>query len=260
MKSDPRKGNSDYYDLETAPLPDVPFYLEQITADTEILELGCGTGRVLIPLAPKCRKITGVDYSADMIDKCRRKLKAINVDVSKAALSVGDITKLDLGQKFDLVIAPFRVMQALETDEEVDGFLATVKRHMASGGAAILNVFRPNKDKEALKNTWVQPKEMIRWEKTLPDGQRVVHSEIYSRIDQHNMVLFPELIYRKYQGEKLVHEHVQKIKMRCYYPDEFLRLIETAGFIVVQKWGGYQGEHYGEGPELVVKFTLLNGQ
>lgn len=250
---DPRKGNSDYYDLQEEPFPDVQFYLQHVTPETEVLELGCGTGRVLIPLAATCRKVTGVDYSADMIDKCRRKIKGVNVDVSKAALSVGDVTRLDMGQKFDLVIAPFRVMQALETDEEVDGFLATVKRHIAPGGSAILNVFHPNKDKQELRDNWAKPDEMIRWEKMLPDGQKVVHSEIYRRIDKENLVLFPELIYRKYQGTKLVDEFVQKIKMRCYYPDEFLNLMDDSGFAVVQKWGGYRGEPYESGTELVVK-------
>ena len=104
--------------------------------DTEVLELGCGTGRVLLTLAEKCKHIQGVDYSAAMIDKCRRKIKGSNVSVSKASLAVGDISQLDLGQKYDLVIAPFRVMQALETDEEVEGFLSSVKRHMAPGASA----------------------------------------------------------------------------------------------------------------------------
>ena len=45
------------------------------------------------------------------------------------------------------------------------------------------------------------------------------------------------------------------IAMRCYYPDEFIQLIDGYGFQVIGKWGGYAGEPYGEGGELVVAFT-----
>ena len=44
--------------------------------------------------------------------------------------------------------------------------------------------------------------------------------------------------------------------MRCYYPDEFEALIVDHGFEIVGRWGGYQGEPYGEGPELVLQFAL----
>jgi hypothetical protein len=43
--------------------------------------------------------------------------------------------------------------------------------------------------------------------------------------------------------------------MRCYYPDEFVQLIANQGFRVLQKWGGYNGESYGQGSELIVQFT-----
>ena len=69
------------------------------------------------------------------------------------------------------------------------------------------------------------------------------------------MVLYPELIYRRYHGKALVDEAVLKIAMRCYYPEEFLRLVEDHGFRVTGQWGGYAGEMYGDGGELVVAFT-----
>jgi hypothetical protein len=70
------------------------------------------------------------------------------------------------------------------------------------------------------------------------------------------MVLFPQLIYRKYQGDQLMEEFVQHIKMKCYWPEEFKRLIEDAGFKIIAAWGGYQDERYDQGKELVVKFGL----
>jgi hypothetical protein len=70
-------------------------------------------------------------------------------------------------------------------------------------------------------------------------------------------VLFPEIIYRRYREEVLIDEHVNPISMRYYYPDEFRSRILSAGFEITDLWGGYRGEVYGEGPELVVGFRKL---
>jgi hypothetical protein len=48
---------------------------------------------------------------------------------------------------------------------------------------------------------------------------------------------------------------VLKIAMRCYCPEEFVELIKKQGFGVLQRWGGYEGEVYGQGAELVIQFT-----
>ena len=55
----------------------------------------------------------------------------------------------------------------------------------------------------------------------------------------------------------MVDEAVLKIPMRCYYPDEFSTLITEHGFRIIDRWGGYAGEAYGVGPELVVRFQSL---
>lgn len=250
---DPRQGNAEYYDLDATPLPDIPFYMEQVNHDMSVLELGCGTGRVLIPLAAKCKGITGVDSSPGMIERCKAKLKEGKI---AASAMVGDITNLRLTQKFDLILAPYRVMQALATDAELDGFCATIRTLLKPEGKCILNVFQPNRPREEMMKSWVNTAEVERWRKTLSDGTSVVHSVIYRSIQEDPLVIFPELIYRKYRGLDLIDEHVLKIKMRCFYPQEFSAFIARQGFKILHQWGGYRGETYGQGPELVVKFGL----
>jgi len=254
-EKDPRKGNSFYYDLDAEPLDDLPFYLQQVDINKSVLELGAGTGRILIPLAAHCKEIVGVDYSADMVERCEAKLRGLSSNAIRATMMVGDITHLDLLRKFDLIIAPYRVMQALETDDEVKGFFDTIRRHLLPTGKAIVNVFKPNREKAEMCKNWCQPHESICWEKTLPDASRVLHSEWYEKMDKERMVLYPQLIYRKYRGTQLLEEFIQMIKMRCYYPDEFQSLIQSHGFKISNCWGGYAGESYGHGRELVVEFS-----
>ncbi len=66
--------------------------------------------------------------------------------------------------------------------------------------------------------------------------------------------MHPELIYRVFNGSDLVEEVVFNLVMRCYFPGVFESLIRDHGFEIVDRWGGYAGEAYGRGPELVVQF------
>jgi len=63
-----------------------------------------------------------------------------------------------------------------------------------------------------------------------------------SRIHPDHLILYPELIWRRYRHDAMVDEAVLKIPMRCYYPDEFSTLVTEHGFRIIDRWGGYSGE------------------
>jgi SAM-dependent methyltransferase len=243
-----------YYDISPENPDDVPFYRERIPSSrARVLELGCGTGRVLIPLAEGCSQILGVDLSESMLAVCRLKLAERGLPPSRAEVQQGDITDLELGREFDLILAPFRVFQSLETERDVGGYFTTVRDHLSSGGTAILTVFRPSMDVERMRREWVTEHERFRWEVPFEGGRVTLHDR-RAKMDREKLILYPELVYRHYQDDKLVDEAVLAIPLRCYYPDELLRMIADQGFLIVDRWGGYKGEPYGEGPELIVQF------
>jgi SAM-dependent methyltransferase len=254
MKIDIRTEAAKYYDSNPSFLNDVPFYQKLIPSPTSsILELGCGTGRVTVSLAAYCKYIQGIDISPAMISKCREKLINSGIPPSKAQVMEGDITDFDLDQSFDLIIAPFRVLQNLETDQEVDGLFGCIRRHLANNGTCILNVFRPYLEAEGLRKQWVTTEEKLNWEVPLEGGRLVCHDR-RPYMDVEKLILYPELIYRRYEGETLIEQSLLKIAMRCYYPDTFEKLIVDHGYKVLNRWGGYEGEVYGRGPELVIQF------
>ncbi|MGB2823025.1 MAG: class I SAM-dependent methyltransferase [Phycisphaerae bacterium] len=255
MPIDIRAEAARYYDLNPQAPDDIPFYRERIPSpDSAVLELGCGTGRVLVPLATDCAYIHGVDASGAMISICREKLAGAGIPVTKARVEVGDITEIDLGRTFDLITAPYRVFQNLEADSEVDGLFEVVRRHLAPGGTCILNVFQPNRDAEGLRREWANQAEFTAWELPSESGRITCHVR-KARIDADRMVLYPEIIYRTYRGDELTEEAALRIAMRCYYHHEFEQVVLEHGFAILGRWGGYSGERYGEGPELVIQFT-----
>jgi len=188
-----------------------------------------------------------------MIARCRRKLEEQGIGPAQAEVGVRDITRFSLDQTFDLIVAPFRVIQNLATEAEVEGLFDGIGRHLSPRGTCILNVFNPKSDRDTLVQGWVSTDENLAWE--VNDEDTVVRCyDLRKRLQEHPLVVFPELMYRRYRNEELIGEAVLKIAMRCYYPQEFLDLIEGNGFRVTGKWGGYAGETYGTGPELVVAF------
>lgn len=95
---DPRKNTSRFYDIVAHSVDDVPFYLDRMKqlGASDVLELGCGTGRVLLHLAGTCARIVGVDYSREMLDRCDEKIQASGL--TNAQTTLGDITNLQLAE------------------------------------------------------------------------------------------------------------------------------------------------------------------
>jgi hypothetical protein len=79
-------------------------------------------------------------------------------------------------------------------------------------------------------------------------------------MDPEPLTLYPELMYRRYQGGTLADDAVLKIPRRGYDPDTFEQLVLDHGFRVIDHWDGCAGAPYGEGPELVVQFTTSGDQ
>ncbi len=256
MPSDAQAHVARYYDLQPF-AEDLPFY-ERLLPDPEasVLELGCGTGRVLVPLARQCGFIQGLDLSPAMLEVCRERLVQAGLPDGRAIVERGDISAFRLGRRFDLIIAPFRVFQALETDPEVVACLRSIADHLAPGGTGVLSMFQPNLPSEEMARGWRREEEVPEWEATLPGGDRLTCSSLRQSLEPDNLVLYPDLIYRRFQGGRMVDHCVQPISMRCWYPQQILALLRDRGFRIVDSWGGYDGEVFGDGPELVVQFSL----
>src|ERR1700682_4536594 len=143
---------ADYYDespVVSGRLQDVAFYRDAVREFGDpILELGCGTGRISMALAEAGKRITGLDLSERMIARAVQKRAALSVEArERVHLIQGDMAKFDLGEKFRLVIIPFRPFQhLLEVQQQLD-CLDCVRKHLAPGGRLILDVFQTDAER-----------------------------------------------------------------------------------------------------------------
>jgi SAM-dependent methyltransferase len=126
-----------FYDWEnarTVARRDVAFWVRLAAAqEGRVLELGCGTGRVTIPVARAGATIIGIDRSAPMLMRARRRLRRAGVS---ALLLRGDIRHLPFPRrvKFDLVMAPYGILQSLTRERDLRATLESVSDVVRPGG------------------------------------------------------------------------------------------------------------------------------
>jgi SAM-dependent methyltransferase len=96
---------------------------EELAPGGAILELGCGTGRVLSHLARRGHEVCGLDADAQLIE-------------GLAGAELGDARGFDLRREFDLILAPMQLIQLLSGAEDRQSCLRCVAAHLAPSGVA----------------------------------------------------------------------------------------------------------------------------
>lgn len=140
--SDPFYSDPELYDLVFAPGGYGPFYAGQARrAGGAVLELACGTGQLLVPIARGGARAVGLDLSAPMLAAARARAAAEAVEVR---LVEGDMRAFDLGERFALVYVARNSLLHLLTVDDFLACFACVRRHLLPGGAFVFDVFNPD--------------------------------------------------------------------------------------------------------------------
>jgi SAM-dependent methyltransferase len=106
----------------------------------DVLDLGCGTGRVSLDLAAQGHRVTGLDINPRFAEELRQRAASQNV---AAGAVVGDARELDLGRRFDLVLAALQFLQLLPDSRDRVAVLKRVRDHLRDRGmfaAALLDL------------------------------------------------------------------------------------------------------------------------
>lgn len=110
-----------------------------------VLELGCGTGRVAVPLAGDGHRVVGLDQSSAMLDRARERARAAKVE---ATFALGDMRDYSLQETFPLILVLLNTFLMLEPDDRW-AFLARAREHLSPGGILVIDVFQPDPERIA---------------------------------------------------------------------------------------------------------------
>jgi SAM-dependent methyltransferase len=246
---DPYAGEADVYDLTTAPVSagDVPFYAALAAeAGGPVLELGCGSGRVLLPCADAAGEGWGVDASPAML-ALARKAAAERGLADRVHLVEGDLRSVRLDRTFPLVTIPFRTLFHLRSDDDWMAALATVHAHLADGGTLAADVFVPDPGLLAAGERLVFTGEV-----EAPDGGRVAVWDHWT-VDVAAQTMRRRRVTERLDADGLVTERRHRLlDVFWRWPRDVVRLLEQGGFRVDEQLGGFDGTPFGDGAEDLV--------
>jgi len=216
-------------------ISDVAYYRRLASEHGErVLELGCGSGRLLIPLVRGGHRVTGVDLSAPMLAECRT---ALDENGLEADLVEADFRNVRLGKRWPLVVCPFNAFMHLYSRSDVEGFLATVKQHLAKDGLFAFDLIFPDL-------VWLSRDPDRRWSRTRfrhPRTGKVEHYTTNLTFDAALQIAFMRIYYTP-ESKKDGPERVVNLTHRYFFPQELAALLHYNGFDLLSHEGGFVGE------------------
>lgn len=218
-----------HYDRMFGPEAIVPFLLAQARAvGGPVLELACGTGRLLQPLADAGFAATGIDSSPGMLAEARRK-------GGLARYIEADMRSFRLEPRFGLIFLAANSLSHLLDLDSFQACMARVREHLAPGGRFVVDVFVPKLQMLLVDPSQRQP--LAEYDD--PDGAGRVVVTAQSRYDPITQIKWTKTFHRLPGAATEVEG---SLNMRMYFPQELQALLRYNGFQLEGAYGGWQGD------------------
>lgn len=226
------------------------------------LELGCGTGRVLLGLAEAGCPVWGLDNCTEMLEQARQKVRE-REPKGEVRLFEGDMRDFDLQQEFGLIYLPFREFMHLHTETHQLDCLDSIHRHLRPDGRVIINLY--DIDLVALAGQDPHNVPLMRQSggdyTDMKTGRKVVCSSA-SFYFHHNQTLREERFYDTIGADgRVVERRAVLLTQRWFFRWEMHHLLHRANFRVESVVGGYQNQTPGRpGGELIFVARPANAE
>jgi SAM-dependent methyltransferase len=219
-----------------------------------LLELGCGTGRVLLPLARAGHEVVGLDLSPEMLDRCRAKIDGEPVEVrDRVRLVEADMTSFALGRRFALITCPFAGFQQLLTVEHQLACLERCRAHLLPGGRLVLDLPNPDPAPPSYARDEASDGEETAQVVDWTDGRRIRWWMTVTAYERTLQVNECEVTYEIVEADGTRRRLRETISLRYTFRYELEHLLIRAGFRIVALLGDYECSPFGdESPALIV--------
>jgi ubiquinone/menaquinone biosynthesis C-methylase UbiE len=224
---------------------DVAFWiaLRERLGARRVLELGCGSGRVTLPLAragaAQGVTIIGLDLSSAMLDGARTKLASEPAEVMAAVRLVeGDMRSFALDERFDLIFVPFNTLGHLHAIDDQIACLTTARRHLAPGGRFAAEVTQLGLDE--LHRGVAEPDRLFVHDATTDPatGERLVRHRRY-RYRRDTQTADSHFVEERLTTGGDVIVQTADLRLHVYFPRELELLFRLAGYQIEAAYGDY---------------------
>lgn len=209
-------------------------------ASGSILDLACGSGRLLGPLVRDGHSVVGLDRSADMLAAAARRIRRLSASrQGQCTLVRADLRAYHLHSKASLAIAAFHSVQHLVGDEDILSFLRTTRANLMQGGWLAFDVLPPDP-------VWLARDPDRRWGRTTfrhpVTGDRLVYTTNHT-FDPDTRLLHMRLYYQTVddKGRPSGPERLVRLCHRQLWPGEIGRMLGATGFRLIETFAGFDG-------------------
>jgi len=249
---DPFAAYAPFYDLDYREMEADLLMIEQFAArcGSPILEVGCGTGRVVQMLAGAGYRVTGVDLSAAMLAVARRKVQAAGLE-QWVTLLEQDMRFLSLDEQFNLAVLAVNSFMHLLTRADQLAALAAIRRHLKPGGLLLLDLFNPDPAR------LLELRGQMVLEKTVVDPE-TGHSLQKFRADMADLgeqTIHVTYIIDDVDGEGVVRRTAFPFSVRYLFRGELELLLRLAGLDLEALYGSYDLDEFSGASEKMIAVT-----
>jgi SAM-dependent methyltransferase len=237
-----------YHEHHKRHLEDLPFWLELAQQQgSPILELGCGSGRVLLPLAEAGYHLYGLDKDEAMLALLSEQIRPHLRD--RITLILGDMTSFQIPQRFALIILPCNTFSSLGSSER-RATLQQVHNHLAQQGLFAVSLPNPQVLRRLPRRAEAEVEEHFPHPL---DGQPVQVSSSWERTSQH-FVLFWHYDHLLPDGR--VERYTIHVCHSLEPAEVYFAEIEATGLSIVERFGDFDKTPYSpESPFLILTAT-----
>jgi SAM-dependent methyltransferase len=231
-----------YYDLEFANYDaDFGFYVGFASCGgSPLLEFGCGTGRLLVPLAEAGYEVTGIDLSPGMLARAHARLAARPDLEGRVSLVQADARQYAPTERYGMAFWAINSFMHLSTQADQLLALERAREALGEGGLLILDLFQP--DPHVLAEADGRLTHDFTW--ALPEGGgQVVHTSS-RRLDLAQQTLHVTYFYDESNPDGQTRRTVAPFTMRYLHRFEAQLLLERAGFIIEALYGSYDLDEF----------------
>jgi SAM-dependent methyltransferase len=174
-----------------------------------VLDLGCGTGRILLPLLEAGVDADGVDLYKPMLERARKKAAARGF---KPRLVAADMSAFTMPRRYARIISAFNAFAHADTPDQQIATLTCAREHLIPGGAFVVHMSYPGPD------YW-----------TDPDGQPVMELEVRRKSDGHRFQMW-DTRHKDVVGQR------QRSEMEIRELDDHGAAVKVSSFRTTQRW------------------------
>lgn len=236
-----------FYDLTHASLTaDLPFVL-QLAAETigPILELGCGSGRLLLPLARAGHTVTGLDVSTGMLDRAHARLVQEPTAVQqRVTLHQADMTNFSLPETppFSLIVIPYNTLLHLDTAQAA-ATLRQARKYLGENGRLFIDSANPADIASTPEDALLSLENVL----TDPETDELIVHLASNKLDTAAQTLHITWIYDvSAPNGGPVNRTVAQATYHYRYPHQLELLLQEAGCKLLHLWGDYDQSPYDE--------------